>query len=200
MLLMVVVSLLVLELVFFKIRYEAGWCLRSSPLNRRISSWISSLMSLGRKGSKIRFFTGIKKEEKSGITSERTTSRRSSKRSSTICATDTDSIILTFGKVSLPCKPKVKKASDFTGELLCFRRNNHLASDQYKPYKAKWSLEESVRLDFWEENIIFTFVLGGASFILLQYDACKAKILSAIPYLSSVTFGGWDNEAAAQTV
>lgn len=57
-----------------------------------------------------------------------------------------------------------------------------------------------VRLDFWEENIIFTFVLGGASFILLQYDACKAKILSAIPYLSSVTFGGWNNEVAAQTV
>lgn len=43
-------------------------------------------------------------------------------------------------------------------------------------------------------------MLGGASFILLQYDACKAKVLSAILYLSSVTFGGWDNEAAAQTV
>lgn len=200
MLLMIVVGLLVLELVFFKIRYEAGWYLRSSPLNRRISSWISSLMCLGWKGSMVRFFTGIKKEEKSGITSERTTSRRSSKRSSTICATDTDSIILSFGETSSPSIRKKREASDFIGELLCFRRNNHLASDQYKPYKAKWFLEESVRLDFWEENIIFTFVLGGAPFILLQYDACKAKILSAIPYLSSVTFGGWDNEAAAQTV
>ena len=200
MLLMVVVGLLVLELVFLKIRYEAGLCLRSSPLNRRISSWVSSLMCLGWKGSMVRFFTGIKKEEKSGITSERTTSRRSSKRSSTICATDTDSIILSFGETSSPSIRKKREASDFIGELLCFRRNNHLASDQYKPYKAKWFLEESVRLDFWEENIIFTLVLGGASFILLQYDACKAKILSAIPYLSSVTFGGWDNEAAAQTV
>ena len=198
---MVVVSLLVLELVFLKIRYEAGWCLRSSPLNRRILSWISSLMFLGWKRSRVRFFTFIKKKEKSGITSERTIFRLSSKPLSTICAADMGSIILALGETSLPFMPKRMEASDSIERMSFLLRTNSFAD-------ADSSIEKTpigdrmhvVRLDFWEENIIFTFVLGGASFILLQYDACKAKILSAIPYLSSVTFGGWNNEVAAQTV